>query len=639
MTTNNKRFLGLATRISFGIVLLGTIVFVAVLGTNYFLSRNLLEDYVGELARSTASSTVKEIETIFSTVATNADSLASVVTKMDISEEQIHSSIKAFLKTNPSIYGMSVALEPHVLHENIGEFSPYYFKGDTGFNYSDLAADNYRYLAWDWYTQPKAENKPVWTEPYYDEGGGNVLMATYSTPLWTANENKFAGVATADIALGWLQQLVDDIKIGESGFGIIVSGKDVIVAHPDRKRNMKPLKETLEEEFIANHWQKYINSKTTDIGYFYAPCRHTTDNCWIAVQSLLDTGWKVIIVVPESEMVSEIVLLTGKVAVLATIGLIILVLIIISVTHRFTSPLARLANVTRDIGQGNLDINLPNPERNDEIGELTSDFRAMRDSLLTHIEELKETTAKKQKLESEIEIARDIQMSMVPGGGTVSIKEQKYQLYSLLRPARSVGGDLYYFQQSENELHFIIGDVSDKGVPAALFMAKAVTLYTGALNDGLTPGDTFTHMNESLVQNNDACMFVTALCGTLDLETGKLIMANAGHMHPIQKTPNSNGELPVDGGLALGLMEDVEYPNVIHQIEPGTSLVMYTDGISEAFNPAREQYEEERLLAFVKQSDDMDAEVLGTTALSDVERFVDGAEQSDDITIMVIHYA
>jgi sigma-B regulation protein RsbU (phosphoserine phosphatase) len=331
-------------------------------------------------------------------------------------------------------------------------------------------------------------------------------------------------------------------------------------------------------------------------------------------------------------------LLTGEIALVAIAGLLVLVLIIVSITRNMINPLERLARVTADIGSGNLDIKLPPPQRNDEIGALTKDFRSMRDSLQIHIEQLKESTAKQQKLESEIQIARGIQMSMVPGGGTVSIRENTYELYSILRPARSVGGDLYYFQQQGNRLLFIIGDVSDKGVPAALFMAKTVTLYTGALNDELSPGETFTHMNHALCQNNDACMFVTALCGTLELDTGRLVMANAGHMHPVQKTQNASAELVVDGALALGLMEDIEYPDVSHSLDPGTSLLMYTDGISEAFNPAGEQYEEERLLAFVARAKDLSATALGSSSLADVEKFVDSAEQSDDITLMVIHY-
>jgi len=639
VTLKNKRFRSLATRLSFGITILGTVVFVSVLSVNYFLSRNLLEEYVGELARTTASSTVKEIETVFSSVATSADSLAAIVTRTDISKQQIQDSIRAFLKINPDIYGMTVALEPGVLHAGIGEFSPYYYRKGNALNYADLAADDYRYLMWDWYNTPKSSNKAAWSEPYFDEGGGNTLMTTYSTPLQVGDQRKFAGVATADISLGWLQKLVENIHIRESGFGLIVSKEDTIVAHPDSSRKMKKLKSTLNSEFIDNYWDIYLKSKQAHRAtYFHAPCGQGTGDCWIAVKPLLDTGWKVVIVIPEAELDSDIMLLTGEIALAAIAGLLVLVLIIVSITRNMINPLGRLARVTADIGSGNLDIKLPPPQRNDEIGALTKDFRNMRDSLQIHIEQLKETTAKQQKLESEIQIAKGIQMSMVPGGGSLSIREPGYELYSILRPARSVGGDLYYFQHEANKLHFIIGDVSDKGVPAALFMAKTVTLYTGALNDGLSPGETFTHMNHALCQNNDACMFVTALCGTLDLDTGQLVMANAGHMHPVHKTQNTSAELIIDGALALGLMEEVEYPDVIHTLDPETSLFMYTDGISEAFNPAGEQYEEQRLLAFIARAKDLSADALGSSALADVEKFVGTAEQSDDITLMVIHY-
>ena len=639
MPLDSKPFRSLATRLSIGILAIGTVVFITVLAANYFLSRNLLEEYIGYLARSTAASTVNEIETVFSSVATSADSLATIVTKADISEEQIKGSIRALMKINRDIYGMTVALEPRVLHKDIGEFSPYYFRDDDALGYADLAADDYRYLLWDWYRLPRSANRAVWTEPYFDEGGGNALMTTYATPLKTVSDRAFAGVATADISLDWLQELTEDIRILDTGFGLIVSKEDIIVAHPDSSRVMKQLKSTMDRNFIENYWDIYLQSKQAHKAtYFNAPCRHKTGDCWVAIKPLLDTGWKVVIVIPETELVEDIAILTGEIALLAIVGLLVLALVIVSITRKMINPLGRLARVTNDIGSGNLEVRLPAPERNDEIGALTNDFRNMRDSLQSHIERLKETTAKQQKLESEIQIAKGIQMSMVPGGGTVSINESAYQLYSVLRPARSVGGDLYYFQQNANTLDFIIGDVSDKGVPAALFMAKTVTLYTSAMNEAQSPGEILASMNQALTLNNDACMFVTAICGRLDLASGQLVLANAGHMHPVQKTTSTSGELITEGGIALGLMEGAEYPNAVYELAPNTSLLMYTDGISEAFNPQREQYEETRLLALVSHTNDVSAEALGTAALADVEKFVGTAEQSDDITLMVIHY-
>lgn len=251
---------------------------------------------------------------------------------------------------------------------------------------------------------------------------------------------------------------------------------------------------------------------------------------------------------------------------------------------------------------------------------------------------MQEATAKRQKLESEIQIAKDIQMSMIPGSGKAIIKNDTYQLFALLRPARSVGGDLYYFKQLDNTLHFILGDVSDKGVPAALFMAKTVTLYTRALRDNLSPGRTFAMMNDILAQNNDACMFVTALCGHIDLNTGTVVMSNAGHMDPIIQDTQNTREQEVNGATALGLMEDVDYPDIEFQLGHETSMIMYTDGISEAHDIDSNQYSDEKLIDLITNIDTSNSEETGTTIIQSVDDFAADTEQFDDITILIIRY-
>jgi len=634
-----NRFQSLAAHLSMWIASLGAIIFIAVLSTNYFLSRFLLEDYVGDLARTTTSSTVRKIETIFNTVSSNADSLASVISGSDVTEDQIHQTIKAFLKTNTDIFGMTVALEPHKLIDSLGDFSPYYYRAKNTIAFTDLANGSYRYKTWPWYNEPKKTNAPVWSEPYLDEGGGNVLMTTYSTPIYLNDNKTFAGVATADIELSWLDNIVKQIKIGDSGFGFIVSKDDIVISHPDTSLNMKKLIDTLDHKIIPENWQKYIDSKTqSSTVYLHSPCRHRDGFCWVAIETLGNTGWKVIIVLPEQELISEINSLTVKISAIAVAGLLILLFVVILITRHLTNPLGNLAIATKDIGAGNLDIELPKPVREDEIGSLTDDFSSMRKALKAYIAEIQETTAKQQKLESEIQIATDIQMSMIPGAGNVSIETDSYQLFALLRPARSVGGDLYYYQQSDEMLHFIIGDVSDKGVPAALFMAKAITLYTRALKDKLSPGQTFTMMNDILAQNNDACMFVTALCGSINLNTGSIVMSNAGHMDPVIKKGTDTNEHEVKGATALGLMEAVEYPDIDFQLNNDTSLIMYTDGISEAHDKNANQYTDEKLISLISKSGSAKAKEIGEEIINSVDMFAVDTEQFDDITLLIINY-
>jgi len=637
-SNNKNHFQSLSTRLSLWIVSLGTLIFIAVLITNYFLSRTLLEEYVEDLARTTALTTEQRISTIFNAVATSADSLASVVSHPEITDKQIHQNIKAFIENNSSIFGMTVALEPDGLIDTIGEYSPYYYRSNDTLAYSDLAEKNYNYLSWPWYTEPKEKNVSVWSEPYYDEGGGETLMITYSSPIHQSGSTDFAGVATADIQLQWLDDIIQEMNIGDHGFGFILSRYDVVIAHSDEAINLTQLnKNNVQPE----KWQKYITSKSEDGAvHFSSTCskNNDADKCRFTIKTLGNTGWKVVVVLPEKELRSKIEALTIKIAVIALFGLLILFIVITSISRRLTRPLGRLADATKEIGSGNLTTALPKTDREDEVGALTNDFNTMRTSLKNHIARIKESTARQQKLDSEIQIATDIQMSMIPGAGHVSLTEESHQIFALLRPARSVGGDLYYYQQTDNFLHFIIGDVSDKGIPAALFMAKAITLYTRALRDGLLPSRTLTMMNDLLSQNNDACMFVTALCGCLDLDTGKIIMANAGHMNPVKQELNHCDELDVNGATALGLMDGVDYPDIEFQLAHKTSLIMYTDGISEAHDKKENQYTDERIIELATKTDPDNAAEQGSTIIKSVDDFAAGTEQFDDITLLIIRY-
>ena len=636
---NPRHHHGLASRLSLWIVSLSVLIFLAVLITNHFLSRALLDSYVEKLASAATSSTVEQIESVFNRAETNANSLASVVAIAGTTEAEIHKAIRALLPINTRTFGMTVALEPHSLIDTLGDFSPYYYKEGDELIYENLATDDYDYKNQSWYSEPKKINAPMWSDPYFDEGGGNVQMITYSKPIYLPGTSEFAGIATADIKLTWLDRIADEIKVGKSGYGYIISRNDIVIAHPDRSLNMKNLADVVSDNIKPGDWQKYLDSKSSSASVsLKVPCPYQHGNCRIAIESLANTGWKVIVVSPEQDYVSDINILTRNISYIAVTGIVVLLLVIMTVTRRVTSPLANLALATKDIGAGNLDTEIPEAVRQDEIGALTDDFSSMRSALKTYIKEVQTATAKQQKLESEIQIAKDIQMSMIPGYGNAFINNDVFQLYALLRPARTVGGDLYYFQQSDQMLHFILGDVSDKGVPAALFMAKTVTLYTRALRDKLSPGQTFSMMNDILAENNDACMFVTALCGTIDLKTGSVVMSNAGHMDPVIKDSKSTREHAIKGATALGLMDAVEYPDIKFKLDHHTSMIMYTDGISEAHDIDSNQYSDERLIELIKYIDTSNSEDAGKKIIDSVDRFADKVEQFDDITILIFRY-
>jgi sigma-B regulation protein RsbU (phosphoserine phosphatase) len=632
-----RRFQTFSARLNLWILALGSLVFISVLSVNYYLSRQLLEEYVRDLAISTINTAVSNIESVLLSVSDSADTLALQVKLNDFQEENTLNSIQTSILANPDVYGMTVALEPGIVDGAVAGFAPYYYRKNDKLEYADLSDRDYDYRQWDWYTRPFSDGQASWSEPYMDDGGGNTQMTTYSTPVIEAG--KVIGVATADLELSWLHSLVEAINIGDAAYGFIVSADDIVIAHPNAAFNMMKLIDTLDNRIIPENWQRYLDSKRSDEAvYLRTPCRHIEGDCRVAIESLGQTGWKIVIILPEAELVADIRSLTLMNAIVSVLGLALLLLIITQVTHRLTRPLSSLALATRDIGKGNLDAALPELSSRDEISTLSRDFNTMRLSLRDHIEQVRQATASKQKLESEIQIARDIQMSMIPGAGELSLTEQSHDLFAYLRPAKSVGGDLYYFSLQDNRLRFIVGDVSDKGVPAAIFMAKTVTLYTRALRDGLTPGETFTMMNDILSDNNDACMFVTALCGELDLDTGHLVMANAGHMHPISLQQDKATELHVDGATALGLMSDISYDDIDIELPHDTALFMYTDGISEARNTDDVEYGEGRLLKMIEATGSDGIELTGEAIITDVDAFAAQREQFDDITLFAIKY-
>lgn len=308
-------------------------------------------------------------------------------------------------------------------------------------------------------------------------------------------------------------------------------------------------------------------------------------------------------------------------------------------SKKITRPILALQHGARTIGAGNLDQSLQ-ISTGDEIEDLANTFNQMSDDLKHYIENLKETTAVKERMENELRIAHQIQMDLVPKVFPPFPDRSDMDLYALLHPAREVGGDLYdFFFADGDHLYFAVADVSGKGVPAALFMAVTRTLLRAKAETGPPPHQIMDSMNRELCKNNEDAMFVTLFLGMLDTRTGKLDYCNAGHNLPYLLT--GNGQLhTVEGthGTPLGILDDMVYEQGSLQLNPEDRLVLYTDGISEAMNRDGVFYGEARiresLAALSRKAPGLVAECL----IKDLETFVQGAQQSDDITLLVLSY-
>ena len=263
-------------------------------------------------------------------------------------------------------------------------------------------------------------------------------------------------------------------------------------------------------------------------------------------------------------------------------------------------------------------------------------LRKAHDDLKEAYDQLEEATTVKERMESELRIARDIQMSMVPS--TFALYPG-LDMFASMTPAREVGGDLYGYLLTGDRLYFVVGDVSGKGVPASLFMAQATRLFQTLAKQGMTPAEICTRINDALSgADNEGSMFVTMFLGLADLKTGHLSFCNAGHNPPILGDGNQGGDfIEMFPNPPIGVLPGLEFKGEEIESIKGRPLFIYTDGLNEAENPAHEQFGDQRLLQFIRSSRYESARQVILDIAADVEKHRDGAEPNDDLTMMCLY--
>jgi len=313
---------------------------------------------------------------------------------------------------------------------------------------------------------------------------------------------------------------------------------------------------------------------------------------------------------------------------------IIMILVSVMIARGVSRPIHQVALHARRIGAGNLDVRLHIPT-GDEMEELADVLNKMSADLKAYIESLKETTAAKERMESELQLARDIQQSIIPHTFPPFPDVREFDIYGKMVPAKEVAGDFYdYFFIRPDKLGIMIGDVSGKGVPAALFMFMSRALIRVYGMEGEGPAKTLFKTNQMLAANNDATMFVTVIYAEYDLGTGKMIIANGGHNPPLLYTEETSRFIDLPSDPIVGPLAESEYHDWPFAMKAGDILLFYTDGVTEAQTANGILYGEEKLAAWNADQEDRDPERMCHCLLRDVEAFAQGAPQFDDITLL-----
>jgi len=547
-----------------------------------------------------------QIETLFSKAEEASLILKKSFTDGDFSEVTVEEKLKKILKEDNSFFGSTLSLKKT-------PFSPYYYKKDSEILYSNLASNEYNYFEKEWYKIPIEQNKALWSEPYFDDGGGNVLMATYSNPLNIDNEA--IAILTLDISLQSIQEMVSTIDILETGYAFMLSKEHKILAHKD---------------------ESLIMQQYTDSSFEYNKMLKDDDN-WIYYVPIVNTNITLVIVFPINELFASLHYLSIIYIVLATVGAILLIITMVIISRRITEPLRELTCITDEIAKGNFNKNITFPKNKDEIYKLSFAIDTMQKAIGNYIEDLKTATINQQKIDSELDIAKAIQMSMLP---KKLPQNENIILCAMLKPAKAVGGDFYdFFYINSDHLCFVIADVSGKGVPAAMFMSVTMSYLRAYSCDALSASQLVIKLNNTIASNNDANMFVTLFLGILNVKSGELNYVNAGHDEPyLMSKDKKYKRIKAVGNTVVGAFEGLNYKDETMILEKNSKLFLYTDGVTEAFSKEDELFGDERLSNSLNASITCNTDETILNLQICMNSFTKDCEQSDDITILILEF-
>jgi sigma-B regulation protein RsbU (phosphoserine phosphatase) len=508
----------------------------------------------------------------------------------------------------------------------------------------------------EWYKRAALEPEKIfWTGPYSSIENNR---STITCSMGVKAQGELIAVVMIDISP---RSISDDFiaTLGTGGYAFIVNDKGELIAQEGIAD--KQLRWELGPEIEKKYEQKLINSMIAgDKGI--QRVIYNKEEVEVAYSPLKTIGWSLGIAMPRKLIVSSADKIKKTIkrdtelfqfyvdrfiqergGMYITLGLILIVFVgccAVWIARKMHIPILRLENGAAQIGQGNLDVNIKVKSR-DEFQDLAESFNNMTLDLKKHIEEFKQNVTVKEQMKRELAVAARIQRSMLPDKFPAFPGRDEVDVYAEMRPAKEVGGDFYDFLLiDENKMFFAVGDISGKGLPAAMFMARTITLLRHEAIEKNSPDRIFLNAGNELEQNNDSCMFVTGVCGIIDVSTGETVIANAGHPPPFIRRDISFTELKMPKGIVIGALPLTEgsFELLSFKMEKGDSLILYTDGVSEAFNSRQEQFGEKRIGKALSGLAGANPKEQINAVIAAVEEFAGAAPQSDDITMLAIKY-
>ena len=608
------------------------LLLLLVLGTAWFARRLILDDARRD-THATTQEAAQRLDGALHVVTITTQGMSDLVGGAQLSPDELMATLRAMVKATPGCAGGLLILEPRTR----GDLPFARYVAANGRD-RDFIADGYPFREQGWYQRTVASPGGWWSEPYLNQTAGGVWMVTYNMPLRDPGRGaRTRGMVSLDLPLANLTGMVDALAHLPGWRVSLVAPAGTLALNPEV--GVERL-ETL-DDYIVRAGRHDLGEAARAVR-LRRPLQYahtdavSLERRFTVVEPVGDSGWTLLVAQSYELVMARLTDALWQLAAVGALLALVCMLVVRKLARHVSQPVEGLSSAAARLGRGEYDMPVPYVARRDEVGQMARTLEHARGSIQRQLREIADMTAARQKLESELSIAREIQQAMLPPGLAIDREHAHLEAYARLEPAKAVGGDFYCFIQTDPDcLWFAIGDVSDKGVPAALFMARTVTVLEVAASTHESPERVLAEASRRLVQGNDACMFATVLCGRVDVRTGACVLASAGHDAPLLLHADGRVEtLPVQPGPPLGFEVGDVFPLWSGTVPSGATLLAWTDGITEAFDADDQAFGAERI---------PDALQPGATAreqceglIAQVHAFTGTAPQSDDITALAL---
>ena len=566
--------------------------------------------------------------------------LASLFYKTDKSIPLTKRAITKIFENHNNTIGGGIWFEPYTVYKDKKRFCFFaYRNNDNKIAFDERAlSEEYNYHGKSWYKEIKSqitkEKVTAWSHPYFEKEGSDSMLITVGTGIF--DNDKLIGIATVDWKVSSIFDEILQMKPLQKGFNYYETNKEI--------KDSFALFASKTDDFIIAYTDPYINNvdligkSLKHIPWYSERLNKLTyltyyGKKYVPYVKQLDNGMIFIMCLPKNEIFNELSKFILQILFLISLFAILIPgLLYLGLNRYIINPIDKLTNIAKKIGNGeDIEIKIAKPE---EFAQLASTFNKMTN-------DIKQNTIERERINSELSIAKQIQESSLPNVFPAFPNNKEFDIYASMEPAKEVGGDFYdfYFIDDDN-LMFLIADVSGKGVPAALFMMTVKTHINNMSYLGCSPENLISAINNKISKNNKQGYFVTMLIVIVNIRTGETSIINCGHNLPLLKHKDGEYEfMKLKANIPIGLFENFDFQIYKTKLTDGDMLYMYTDGVTEALDINEKMYGETSLINFLNQNKDIfNIKELIFKMKHELKEFTNSVPQSDDITMLGFNY-